>query len=227
MFDQTFALADVPKVFILAFLEIALSADNAIVLGIFTSRLPQKLRAKALYIGSMSAFFIRAVALIFLSLIIRYRFVQILGAAYLLFLSARYFWNRKKLVPSLKNPHEKLWKVIVLIEVFDVIFAIDSILAGVAFISSSDPRVFASKMWIVYVGGMIGLLGIRYAGHLFGSIISKFPNMERAAHLMIGWIAIKLVYELFPHPEIFEFFFWGILFILFLFGFMKKKKAHG
>ena len=225
MFDQTFAIADVPKVFVLAFLEIILSADNAIVLGLFSSRLPPKLRAKALYIGSISAFGIRAIALLFLSLIIQYRFVQILGSAYLLFLSGRYFWNQKKIVSPVQDHAQKLWKSIVLIEALDLIFAFDSILAGVAFIRSSDPQVFASKIWIVYVGGMIGLLGIRYAGYLFGSIISKFPNMERAAHLMIGWIGIKLVYELFPHPEIFKFFFWGILFILFLFGFIKKK--HG
>ena len=30
----------------------------------------------------------------------------------------------------------------------------------------------------------------------FTSLVGKFPNMEKGAYLMIGWIAVKLIYEL-------------------------------
>lgn len=226
MFDQSFAVSDVPKIFFLAFLEMILSADNAIVLGILAARLPEKLRKKALYIGSVSAFFIRAFALLIFSFLLQYRLVQIIGAAYLFYLSIQYFFKtgKKKSVVEGKN---SFWKIVILIELFDIIFAIDSILAGVAFISTNDPYQFYSKIWIVYVGGMIGLLGIRYAAHLFSSILKIFPKMELTAHLMIGWIAIKLVYELFPHSQIFEVVFWVVLALLFLFGFVKKERKYG
>lgn len=222
MFDQVFSLTDLPKIAFLSFLEIILSADNAIVLGLLAARLPEKMRAKALYIGLISAFFIRAVTILFIGLFIRYRWIQLLGAGYLLFLSFRHFLKKKKTVPDSMQTHS-FWKAVVMIEIFDIIFAIDSILAGVALISSSNPQVFFSKLWIVYVGGMIGLIGIRYAAHLFTSVIAKFPNMERSAYLLIGWIAIKLIYEIFPHPIQLEYYFWGIFIILFLSGFWKKK----
>ena len=223
MLNQTFALTDLPKVALLTFLEIALSSDNAIVLGIITRSLPKVLKKRALYFGILSAFFIRAAALLVISFVIKYRFIQGLGAFYLLFLSTRYFLNRNQRGPAEVRKNQSLWKVVLLIESLDLIFAIDSILAGVAFVSSTHPTTFTSKMWIVYFGGMIGLIGVRYAGNLFGSILSKFPNMEKAAHLMIGWIGIKLLVEIFPHPSAFEFSFWGISFILILFGFMRKK----
>lgn len=219
-----FDLSDLPKVFFLAFLEIVLSADNAIVLAILASRLPENLRAKALYIGSISAFFIRAIALLILGFLIQYRFVQILGAAYLFYLSLRYFFNRgkKKKIPA--EGKNSFWKIVVLIELFDIVFAIDSILAGVAFISTNNTSLFYSKIWIVYVGGMIGLLGIRYAAHLFSFILKQFPKMEFSAHLMIGWIGVKLVYELFPHPPILGPIFWTVLALLFLLGFTKTQR---
>ncbi len=226
MFDQSFAISDLPKIFFLAFLEIILSADNAIVLGILASRLPEKLRAKALYIGSISAFFIRALALLILGFLIQYRSMQILGSAYLFYLSLNYFFKQRKKRVSKEEKHS-FWKIVVLVELFDVIFAIDSILAGVAFISANDPHLFYSKIWIVYVGGMIGLLGIRYAAHLFSFLLKQFPKMESSAHLMIGWIALKLVYELFPHPPIFEPIFWGVLILLFCLGFTKRQRKYG
>lgn len=226
MFDQSFAVSDLPKVFFLAFLEIILSADNAIVLGLLASRLPEKLRAKALYIGSISAFFIRALALLILGFLIQYRAVQILGAVYLFYLSLNYFFRKRKRGFAGKEQNN-FWKIVILIELFDVVFAIDSILAGVAFISANDPHLFYSKIWIVYVGGMVGLLGIRYAAHLFSSIFKQFPNMESSAHLMIGWIGIKLIYELFPHPPFFESIFWSVLLILFCLGFTKKQRKYG
>lgn len=223
MFDQTFAVSDIPKIFFLSFLEIILSADNAVVLGMLAARLPEPLRKKALYIGSISAFFIRAFTLLILSFLIQYQWVQILGAAYLLYLSIRYFTHQKKKNKE-SRPTGNFWKTVILIELFDIAFAIDSILAGVAFISSNDPQKFYSKIWIVYVGGMIGLLGIRYAAHLFSSLMERFPKLESNAHMMIGWIALRLIYELFPHPAIFEPIFWIVLVALFLLGLRKKDK---
>ncbi len=226
MFDQTFALSDIPKVFFLAFLEIILSADNAIVLGVIAARLPEKLQAKALYIGSISAFVLRAIAILLIGFLIQYRFIQILGAAYLFYLSLRFLLDKEK-KSSLSVGKSSFWSVVILIELFDLIFAVDSIFAGLGFISSEGSGHMASKLWIVYVGGMIGLLSIRYAAHLFTSLLKKFPKMELTAHLMIGWIGVKLVFELFPHFFIFELIFWVVLSLLFIFGFTSRQKKHG
>ena len=96
MFDQTFAASDLPKVLVLALIEILLSADNAIVLGLLAHHLPEPLRKRALYIGVGSSFLIRAAGLLFISYLIEYRSIQLLGAAYLVYLSIHHFASKRK-----------------------------------------------------------------------------------------------------------------------------------
>lgn len=222
MMEFTFSWNDIPKVFFLALIELLLSADNAVVLGVLSSRLPEDLRKKALYIGSFSAVVIRAFLLLGIAFFIQYRWIQILGALYLLYLSFRYFQRKHNKPLSLPSSYQ-FWKTVFFIEMFDVFFAIDSVLAGVAFLNPNDPVYFASKLWIVYLGGVIGLIGIRFAAHFLSLCIHRFPNMEMQAHLMIGWVGLKLIAEILPisHSCI-DPVFWAVLALLFSLGFLKK-----
>ncbi len=216
MIEQSFALSDIPRVFTLAFLEILLSADNAIVLGMLSRSLPPPLRRRALFIGIASSFILRAGALFGIALLLESIWFQLLGGAYLIYLSIRYLTKKRK--SSEIKPIQSFWKVVLVIELLDVVFAIDSIVAGVAFINGTF-----SKLWIVYLGGMIGILGMRYAANLFSSLIDRFPSLERSAYLMVGWIGIKLGMSAFDWPLPLPLF-WFVIAILFLLGFFKPKR---
>src|SRR3989338_2241645 len=149
--DQSFALTDIPRIFTLSFLELLLSADNAIVLGVIVHRLVPHLRKKALYIGVISAFFFRGLGLLSLSLLLQYDWIQMLGAGYLIYLSLNHFLKKRRSKEDGLLPHTALsfWKTVLLIELFDLAFAIDSIVAGVAFIT--DTHVVDGlnpKLWI-------------------------------------------------------------------------------
>ncbi len=229
MLHQTFNLADIPRLFTLAFVELSLSADNAIVLGLLTYSLAPHLRKKALLIGSLSAFFFRALAIVGVNFLLNYLWMQALGGMYLIYLSLHHFYAKKK-PPFTKDLQSfSFWKTVLVIEMFDLAFAIDSILAGMAFITSSQtPGALNPKLWIVYAGGMIGLLGIRYAAHWFSSLIDKFPRLETSAFLLIGWIGIKLFYEgsafFWPHKLNYEPLFWSISALLLILGFNRLPK---
>ncbi len=225
IWNQSFALTDLPKVLVLSFLEILLSADNAVVLGILAHRLPEHQRTKALYIGTASAFIIRLFAILGIAYLIQYQWIQILGAVYLLYLAIHHFVKkRKKALPSTPST---FWKTVFLIEFFDLAFAIDSIVAAVAFISAGSTTSIHPKLWIAYVGGMIGLLGIRYAAHLFSNLIHRFPRLETYAYLLIGWIGIKLAYNAIPNAISLDPLFWTGMILLLIFGFFTPKKRHG
>jgi YkoY family integral membrane protein len=209
-------LQDIASVVTLAFLEMLLSADNAVVLGVVANSLPVPQRRKALFIGLASAFVIRAAALLLLSVLLDYLWIRYLGAAYLLYLSFRYFVKRGHSV----HPHHStsFWKTVLLIEALDVAFALDSILAGVAFINADK-----SKLWIVYVGGMIGLVGMRYAAEVFSRLLDRYPRLERSAYLMVGWIGIELGASATGHP-LPHIPFWIAIALLFLLGFFPKRR---
>lgn len=214
--EQSFAFSDLPQVFVLAFLETLLSADNAVVLAVLTRALPAPLRKKALYVGVGSAFILRAIALLGAAFILEAIWIQLVGGAYLLYLSIRFFIKKGKSVTV--QPVHSFWKAVLWIELLDFIFAVDSIVAGIAFIDANF-----SKLWIVYLGGILGILGIRYAADLLSQLISRFPNLERSAYLIVGWIGIKLGLSVFdqhiPDPL-----FWTLILALFLLGFYRPKR---
>ncbi len=215
MFEQSFAFSDVPRIFVLAFLELLLSADNVVVLGVLSHTLPPQQRRKALLIGVASAFALRAAAILTIATLFENRWIQLAGAIYLIYLCIRYFASRKK-----REVHgsPSFWKTVLLIEFLDLIFALDSIVAGIAFTEG-----VLSKLWIVYVGGMIGLLGMRFAAGLFGRLIDWFPKLESSAYMMVGWIGIKLGFGAMGRP-IPAFVFWAITALLFLLGFIRSRR---
>lgn len=222
MLGQTFELSDLASVAVLAFIEIVLSSDNAIVLGLLAHALEEKKRIKALYIGLGSAFFLRAGALVLVSYILRFQWLQLVGAAYLLYLCI-YHFAKKPRDPTLPPIHRSFWMTVLLIELFDLAFAIDSIIAGIVFIQPDHPiSTFPPKLWIVYVGGMLGLVGIRYAADLFSKLLTSFPKLETSAYLMVGWIGLKLSLSSFVDIPGFHFAFWIGLFALFLLGLRRK-----
>ncbi len=216
MLGQTFDLIDIPRLLALSLLEIVLSADNAIVLGVLSNALPPFLRRRALYIGALSAFISRAAAIFFVSLILHSLWIELLGAAYLIYLSIHHFFKKKE---PLNISPSSFWKTVLLIELFDFAFAIDSIIAGVAFIAT--PSGLTSKLWIVYAGGMIGLLFIRYAADLFSRLIDHLPRLETSAYLLVGLIGLKLA--LTSIVSGLEYFFWAAFLIILGFGFKRPK----
>lgn len=221
MFGQTFDPGDIARLVALAFIELLLSSDNAIVLGLLAHTLPERLRKKALFIGLASSFVLRAAALLAIALLLRHTWIQLLGAAYLIYLAIAHFAKRAKQHTPPATP--SFWKTVLLIEFFDIAFAIDSIIAGVGFISPTPSEsAFHPKLWIVYAGGMLGLIGVRYAADLFASLLGRFPRLETSAYFIVGIIGAKLALAATLHPPGLEPIFWAILATLFALGFIRK-----
>ena len=162
MFGQTFEVTDIARLFALILIELMLSADNALILAAMVHPLPIQLRKKALFIGAVSAFVLRGLAIVAVSFILKSFWLKALGALYLIYLCLHHFFRKETTVAS--KTYTSFWKTIVMIELMDLSFAMDSIIAGIAFIAtpgSENGSILHPKIWIVYTGGIIGLLVIR------------------------------------------------------------------
>ncbi|HSW72614.1 MAG TPA: hypothetical protein VLG44_04325 [Chlamydiales bacterium] len=196
MFHQTFVFPDIFRVLVLGFLEWVLSADNILVLAILVRPLTIELQKKALFVGILSAFFLRFIAILGASFLIQFAWIQILGALYLLYLSIHHFLTHKKHSSfSLKKP--TFWKIVIAIEFFDLSFAIDSIVSGLSFIApySSSSSPINPKLWVLLLGAIIGIIGVRYAAHFFTSVLKRFPALEPSTYLLVGWIGLHLFFD--------------------------------
>ncbi|MBF5059971.1 TerC family protein [Candidatus Neptunochlamydia vexilliferae] len=226
MLDQTFALIDIPRLITLIFLEGILSLDNALAIAIIVRGLPTQLRQKALFIGLASSIILRAFGVLSAAYLIQLYWVQLLGGAYLFYLALAHILSKRR--AELRTPRfRSFWGTVVRIELTDFIFAVDSILAGLALVGVSfHHHELPPKIWIVYIGGISGLIMMRFAAGFFTHLIDRFPRLELGAHLTVGWVGLKLLIEVLLKglPTWAEPIFWTGIIASFAFGFLKLQK---
>ncbi|GGD03938.1 putative membrane protein YkoY [Thalassobacillus devorans] len=197
-------------------LEGILAADNALVLAIMVKHLPEEKRKKALFYGLAGAFVLRFGSLFVISFLVDVWQVQALGAAYLIFISVKHLYDKWRETDAEREEKDKapeagsgFWTTVLKVEIADLAFAVDSILAAVALavalpetglpnVGSLDGGQFA----VVLAGGMIGIIIMRFAANVFVKLLHTRPGLEIAAFVIVGWVGIKLVVSVLAHPNI-------------------------
>lgn len=207
MFGQTYSPQDLVKIALLVLLEGLLSIDNALVLALLARRLSKDLRAKALMYGLAGAFVFRFIMIGSAAYLLHWRIVKLIGGGYLLWISVQhFFFTRPEPQPSLDEADDandapaaaatpKFWPTVALIEVTDIAFAVDSILAAIALVGSAPAGHVGPhpKLWVVITGGMIGVMLMRVAAAGFIRLLERFPRLETTAYLLIMVIGLKLL----------------------------------
>ncbi|MGC8905224.1 TerC family protein [Thermus sp.] len=166
-------------------LEVLLSADNALILGVIVQKLPPALRRKALFYGILGAYVLRGLALLFASLVIQLWWVQALGAAYLLYIALKHFLSPQEAhaPPPLEASAAQFWKVVAQVELMDLAFAVDSVLVAVA---------LSEKLWVIYTGVFLGILALRMLASLVVTLLDRYPRFKHLAYLVVGLAGAKL-----------------------------------
>ena len=147
----------------LVILEGLLSADNALVMAIMVLGLPRELHQKALRYGLIGGFAFRILATMLAVYLIHVAWVKLLGGGYLLYLTYVHFRGGEggdRSEPPRARPGFGLnpfWATVVRVEMINLAFSIDSILAAVA---------LSTKTWVVVTGGILGIVAMRIAAAL-------------------------------------------------------------
>ena len=91
----------------------------------------------------------------------------------------------------------KFWSTVGVIELTDIAFAVDSILAAIALVGAAPTghTGFHPKLWVVITGGMLGVILMRFAAVIFIKLLDKFPRFETAAYLLVAVIGGKLLVD--------------------------------
>jgi YkoY family integral membrane protein len=197
---------------ILVVLEGLLAADNALVLAIMVKDLPEHDRKKALFYGLAGAFIFRFVSLFVISYLVDVWQVQAIGAIYLLFMAGNHIFRKivKKGVKKAKDSKTSgFWTTVIKVEVADIAFAVDSILAAVAMAvvlpETPLPNIGGldgGKFLVIFAGGLIGLIIMRFAANKFVQLLEKRPGLEIAAFVIVGWVGVKLAVYTLSHPAL-------------------------
>lgn len=193
-------------------LEGLLAADNALVLAIMVKHLPLEERRKALFYGLVGAFVLRFGSLFIISFLVDVWQVQAIGAIYLLFIATKhifdkFFMNEKAV--KVKESGSGFWMTVFKVEVADLAFAVDSILAAVALAVALPPlgkftigSLDGGQFLVIFIGGMIGVIIMRFAANWFVDLLQKRPGLEVAAFVIVGWVGIKLAVLTLSHEDL-------------------------
>ena len=199
MICRMFEWGDLFTVGVLIVLEGLLSADNAMVMAVMVLGLPARQHHKALRYGLIGAFVFRIITTLAAFWLIRVAFAKVIGGAYLLYLPYQHFRgshgsSEERREPPKAKPWLGLsafWATVVRVELMNLVFSIDSILAAVA---------MSPKMTVVLAGGILGIVAMRVVVGQLLTLIQKYPAIVDGAFIIIAWVGSKLLVE-YLHAE--------------------------
>ncbi|MDR7419967.1 MAG: tellurium resistance protein TerC [Armatimonadota bacterium] len=205
----------------LVYLEGILSIDNAAVLGAMVAHLPHAdpipwprplrflehpvhrllggQRLAALKVGLLGAYLGRGSMLFLAAWVVRNQWLLILGGLYLIFLAVSHFGGKAHASAAHAHagpqvrPGLGFWGVVVNVELADLAFSLDNVVAAVA---------LSREMWVVLTGVALGIITMRFAAGIFVKLIQREPNLEAAAYLLVLAIGLQLLAEELLHMHI-------------------------
>jgi tellurite resistance protein TerC len=179
-------------------IEGLLSVDNALAIAAMASHLDEKRRALAMNIGYIGAYGFRVLALIFASYLVGVDWVMWVGAGYLIWLMCSHFASHKDTGGAegevVDIHHRTFASTIVMISLMDLSLSVDNVVTAVGL--SHD------NMTYVYIGVTIGIITLRMVAGIAVKLIEKYPILEHAAFVLIGYVGMILVYEVVTHVHL-------------------------
>jgi len=91
---------------------------------------------------------------------------------------------------SIGKVARSFWSVVVAVELADLAFSLDNVVAAVA---------LSREFWVVLTGVALGIITMRFAAGIFVRLIARYPELEAAAYLLVFNIGIMLLMEDFLH----------------------------
>ena len=187
-------IAALPVIISLIIIEGLLSVDNALAIAAMAKHLPGKQKYLALKYGIIGAYLFRGLCMWGAAWIIGNPWLKIVGAGYLVYLMAAHFSDKEN-EDGDKDADgggklRGFWMTVLAIEFMDLSLSVDNVVAAVA---------ISPKLWVVCTGVFIGILALRFLAGVCIKLIEKFPILENAAFLLIGYVGFILLAELTLH----------------------------
>jgi YkoY family integral membrane protein len=192
---------------LLVVLEGLLSADNALVLAVMVRHLPKHQQKRALRYGMLGAFGFRLIAVVFASTLLQYWILKVLGGVYLLYIAISHLAHGEDGPETERRSKfgNGFWGTVIGVEMTDIAFSVDSILAAVGTAAALPDRLGDKllvsipgvvdvdvRLLVIYIGGILGIVAMRFVAGYFLILLDRFQGLAVGAYYLVGWIGLKL-----------------------------------
>lgn len=187
----------IPIILSLVMIEGLLSVDNSLAIAAMARRVAPERRQAALNWGMVGAYGFRCICLIFAAWIIKYTWIKVFGAGYLVYLMCSELTgeghdeDNETDEKGVAIPRSFV-SVVTGILILDASLSVDNVIAAIA---------MTDKLWAVYAGVGIGILSLRLLAGWSMKMIEKHPILEKTAFLLVGFVGIILLVELGLHTH--------------------------
>jgi YjbE family integral membrane protein len=185
-------LAQAPQFAEILWLNIILSGDNAVVIGLAAAGLPPALRTRAVLFGIVAAAVLRVFFSVFATFLLSLWWVDILGGLALLYI-AWSFWKELRHKEDAgeagageagqKTLMAALWQIIVA----DVSMSLDNVLAVAA--------VARNNLTILVTGLMVSIVLMGLLGGALARLLDRYRIIAYVGLALIAYIGVELLWE--------------------------------
>jgi YjbE family integral membrane protein len=167
-------------------IDLILSGDNAVVIGMAAHRLPLQQRKRAILIGGAAAIILRIALTAVAALLLKVPGLQLVGGLLLI-------WIAFKLLKQEEESHEgvkvaaSMREAVVTILIADAVMSTDNVL-GVAGASEGD-------MLLLLFGLLLSMAILMWMGSIVANLINRFVWLSYVGAAVIAWTGGLMIFE--------------------------------
>jgi YjbE family integral membrane protein len=173
-------------------LNIILSGDNAVVIGLAAAGLPPALRARAVLFGIVAAAVLRIVFSVFATFLLTLWWIDIVGGAALLYIAWGFYKELRGGEDADGDGHadapdktlmQALWQIIVA----DVSMSLDNVLAVAAVARNNVP--------MLVMGLLVSIVLMGVLGGALAKLLDRYKFIAWIGLALIAYIGLELLWE--------------------------------
>lgn len=169
-------------------LDLVLSGDNAIAIGVAAAGLPRRQRRWALVIGGVGAIAMRILLSFFASIVLQIPFLQVLGSVAVIYIAIKLLKERSAMQKNTSSEEPERWSLATamrIIMIADVTMSLDNMLAVGALSAGS---------WLLLsIGLLVSMTMILLASALIAELLTRLPWLLDLASIVLAWTAATLL----------------------------------
>ncbi len=167
--------------------DLVLSGDNAVVIGLAVSRLPDHLRKRAVLLGTLGAIGLRVLFTIFATLLLRVPLLSALGGVTLFWIGYSLLANQSDEPDPVGKQAENFAQAIRTIIIADAVMSLDNALA-VAGAARGD-------ITLLLVGLALSIPLLMLGANLVSNLFSRLPWLTLLGAALIAWVGADLIHK--------------------------------
>jgi len=167
-------------------IDLVLSGDNAVVIGMAAHRLPLPQRKKAIVIGGSAAIVLRIILTTIAAFLLKVPGLQLVGGLLLIWIAFKLLKEEEESKEGVRAA-ASMREAIVTILVADLVMSTDNVL-GVAGASQGD-------IVLLLFGLILSMVILMWFGSMVAKLINKFFWLSYVGAAVIAWTGALMIFE--------------------------------